>query len=86
MRWPHPAEVAADLALLGMLLCACGSTLSDANKRDLQTAARLNGMAYSYQDAATPAAALERGAYCATAAVLRDQGLPAYDAGIPCAP
>lgn len=68
------------------IVAACGGGLSDPDKANLANAARLDGMAYRYEDASTPSAALVRGAYCATAAVLRDQKLPAVDAGIPCAP
>lgn len=64
----------------------CGSSLSDADKAGLVTAARLNGMAYAYQDAASPSAALERGAYCATSAVIRNQKIAGPDGGIACQP
>jgi hypothetical protein len=64
---------------------ACGG-LSNDDAASLRHATILNGMAYSHEDATTPAAALERGAFCSTAAVMRRQKLDVPDAGIACEP
>lgn len=71
------------LLVLGALLSACGG-LSNDDATLVRHAAILNGMAYAHEDPATPNAALERGAYCTTAAVLRRNKLAVPDAGINC--
>lgn len=65
-------------------LTGCGGGLSDTDKENLHNAATLEAMAYSHADAGTPFAALTRGAFCASAAVLRSQRLDQVDAGIAC--
>jgi hypothetical protein len=77
-----PMVVAAFVSPL--LVAACGGGLATVDQTDLQNAATLNAKAYAMEDAATSQAALERAAYCATIAVLRDQKLPIVDAGVPC--
>lgn len=67
-------------------LTACGGGLPPEDKANIQNAAKLSAMGYAHQDAGTAGAALDRGAYCASAAVLRDLKLPAVDAGINCGP
>jgi hypothetical protein len=68
-------------------LVACGG-LSAADLAGLNDAAKLTAMGYSHQEAGTPGAALDRGAYCAVAGVLRRNLGEAgtADAGIACAP
>lgn len=77
-------KVAATFAVMAVV--ACGGGLSVDDQADLQNAARLSAMGYRHQDSGTPGAALDRGAFCAVSAVLRDQKLPAVDAGINCGP
>lgn len=67
-----------------VVLSSCGG-LSDAEKTDLESAARLSAMAYNRADAEVPYAALSRGAYCASAHALSLHGITTPDAGIVCA-
>lgn len=77
-------RLALALLLLAVGVAACGGGLSQTDRDDLENAQRLDAFAYRYQDAATPGAALVRGAYCSTSAVIRDQKLSGFDAGIAC--
>jgi hypothetical protein len=79
-----PMVVAASVSPL--LVAACGGGLATVDQTDLQNAATLNLKAYQMEDAASTPAALERAAYCATIAVLRDQKIAITDAGVPCGP
>jgi hypothetical protein len=72
------------ILLLPFLAASCARGLSDANREELRSAAKLSGMAYGHADAGTPFAALSRGAYCSVAAVIRDQKIDPVDAGIAC--
>ncbi len=72
------------LVLSAVLAASCARGLSDANRESLRNAAKLSGMAYTHQDAGTAGAALDRGAFCAVASVIRDQKLAPVDAGIAC--
>lgn len=74
------------LAISAVACAACSAAVPSTVQTDLSNASRLDGMAYGYQDAATPAAALMRGAYCANAAAMRDLNLAIPDAGIVCMP
>jgi len=69
------------------VVAACGG-ISSVDLAGLNDAAKLAAMGYAHQEAGTPGAALDRGAYCAVAGVLRRNlgEAGAADAGIVCGP
>jgi hypothetical protein len=75
--------MSARVMLAVAFLTGCGG-LSRDDEHSLRHATILNGMAYAREDASTPSAALERGAFCSTAAVMRRNKLTVPDAGIEC--
>ena len=85
VRWTRRAlrigvrAIGCIVALASLALAACASGLATVDKASLQDAARLNLAAYEHLDGGPRA--LERGAYCATAAVLRRNGVPSVDIG-----
>lgn len=83
---PRPLAHRALLTSLALAMpVACTAGLSELDKASLQDAAKLD--AYAYERATDGGArALVRGAYCATAGVLRraEAGVP--EGGITCSP
>lgn len=88
VRFRLPLLAACTLVAAGLfvlVLAGCGG-MSDIEKSDLINSARMNAYSYQHQDAATPGAAFNRAAFCATAAVMTIEGMPPPDAGIVCPP
>lgn len=84
---PSPVDDFITIALLAVvmtfLIADCGG-LSSTDQTALKQAAQLNAMSYSYLDASSAAAALERGAYCADWGIARRNSVSIVDAGIAC--
>jgi hypothetical protein len=78
--------VVAATTLVLALVDGCGSGLSPNDLDAVKQSATLNAMAYRYEDAATPSAALERAAYCADWGIANRNHLSLPDSGIQCVP
>jgi hypothetical protein len=75
-------------SILGLiLLCGvaigCGGSLPPADVTDLENAARTSAYAYGHT-AGTPEGILIKATHCSVEAVIRNQKLPPFDAGIAC--
>lgn len=81
MRRGHGADGRRGIfAALIAFLFSCGG-LSAIDAEGLRRSMTLDRMAYAHEDAATPAAALMRGAYCSDRGVARRHRLPVPEAG-----
>ena len=70
---------------LGVAMADCGGpALTPADASGLHDVAVLTSLGYARQDAGTPGAALDRGAFCSVQGILTRQHLPTVDAGIVC--
>jgi len=69
--------------LLLLVVVGCGG-LPAADAKDIENAARSSAMAYRYLDADSNQALLICATHRSVQAVIRDQHLDPFDAGIPC--
>jgi hypothetical protein len=67
----------------GLLLSGCAGGLPAADAANLENAARTSGYAYLHEDGG-PQSILIKATHCSVQAVIRNQKLPPYDAGIAC--
>lgn len=67
-----------------LFLAGCGG-MSQADQSAVKQAAQLNAMSYSYLDASSAPAALERAAYCADWGIANRNSIVLPDSGIACA-
>jgi hypothetical protein len=78
-------RLARPLGLAAALIAvSCGGGLSPTDVTAVKQGAQLNAMSYAELDASTPAAALERAAYCSEWGIANRNGFVVVDAGIGC--